>query len=40
MDDLRVSSGTVALEISRHRAYHTTLDEDISMVAVHSVDMS
>ena len=40
MDDLRVSSGTVTLVISRHRADHYTLDEDVSTVAVHSVDMS
>jgi len=40
MDDLRVSSGTITLMISRHCGDHTALDEDVSMVAVHSVNMS
>ena len=40
MDDLRVSSGAITLIISRHRADHTTLDEDVSIVAVHSVGIS
>jgi len=40
MDDLCVSSGTITLMISCHHADYTTLDEDVSMVAVHSVDMS
>ena len=40
MDDLRVSSGAITLMISRHRADYTTLDEDVSIVAVHGVDMS
>jgi hypothetical protein len=40
MDDLRVSSSAITLIISRHYANYTTLDEDVSMVAVHSVDMS
>jgi hypothetical protein len=39
MDDLCVSSGTVILMICRHRADRTTLDEDVSIVAVHNVDM-
>ena len=40
MDDLRVSSGAITLMISRYRADHTTFDEDVSIVAVHSVSMS
>lgn len=40
MDDLCVSSGTVTLMICRHCADHTTLDKDVSMVAVQGVDMS
>jgi hypothetical protein len=40
MDDLRVSSSAITLIISRHRANHTTLDKDVSIVAVHSVNMS
>jgi len=40
MDDVRVSSGTVNLVISRHRVDHTNLDEDVSIVAAHNVDMS
>jgi hypothetical protein len=40
MDDLCVPCGAIALMIGRHYADHTTLDEYIPIVTVHSISMS
>jgi hypothetical protein len=40
MDDVYVSIGTITFMICRHYADYTTLNKEVSIVAIHSVNMS